>query len=136
MISQTAAAVNTLPHICALVKSVKNTKKKTLKGRKQNMIETIRNKTPYTEQLAILAEECTELAQAALKMRRVVDLNASPTDETIESAVRNMREEVADVLTCMLVIGDYINDIEPSPSVKRTIDYKIKRWCDRIEKRD
>ena len=100
------------------------------------MIETIRNKTPYTEQLAILAEECTELAQAALKMRRVVDLNASPTDETIESAVRNMREEVADVLTCMLVIGDYINDIEPSPSVKRTIDYKIKRWCDRIEKRD
>ena len=43
----------------------------------------IKKKLPLTELLAGLAEECTELAQAALKLRRVFDkTNPTPVTET------------------------------------------------------
>ena len=49
------------------------------------------------ELLAGLAEEATELAQAALKMRRTLD-KSNPTPMTTGDASRNLNEEFADVL--------------------------------------
>lgn len=95
-------------------------------------ISEIRDKTPYPEQLAMIAEECTELAQAALKMRRVVDRNASPTSTTKAEAVASMIEEISDVLTCLLVLGDYIEYLEPAQPVENVMKYKAVRWQNRI----
>lgn len=51
---------------------------------------------PETELLAGLAEEATELAQAALKLRRVLD-GTNPTPVSEEDARRALQEEVDDV---------------------------------------
>lgn len=56
------------------------------------------------ELLAGLAEEATELAQAALKMRRTLD-KSNPTPMTTGDASRNLNEEFADVLLCAAVLG-------------------------------
>lgn len=96
-------------------------------------ISEIRDNTPVPEQLTMLAEECAELAQAALKMRRTIDHNASPTSTTKAEATAAMLEEVSDVLTCLLVLGDYINYLEPARPVDNVMSYKIKRWRDRLK---
>ncbi len=60
------------------------------------MSKTIREAVPVVEMLAGLAEECCELAQAALKLRRVFDqVNPTPMDE--ETAIAHLHEEIADV---------------------------------------
>lgn len=46
-----------------------------------------------------LAEECTELAKAALKMARIIR-NENPTPVTEEEAIANIREEYTDVVQC------------------------------------
>lgn len=97
------------------------------------MIEIIQDNTPYSEQLAMLAEECTELAQAALKRRRTVEPNASPTNKTQEEAEAQLREEIADVITCLLVLGDYIEEITPILPIAQIINAKIERWVNRIQ---
>ena len=99
----------------------------------ETYIQYIRDNTLYKEQLAMLAEECAELAQAALKMRRVIDPDASPTTVSTSDAENHMREEVADVLTCLLVIGDYIDGVNPYSSVEQIMSDKLERWHDRIE---
>lgn len=96
-------------------------------------ISEIRDNTPGPEQLAMLAEECAELSQAALKLRRTIDHNASPTSTSKEYALDNLREEIADVLVCLLVIGDYIEYIEPSRPIEDIIEYKTARWRQRLK---
>lgn len=57
----------------------------------------IQDKVPLTERLAGLAEEATELAQAALKYRRALDkTNPTPVDE--DTAYERLLEELADVM--------------------------------------
>ena len=46
-----------------------------------------------------LAEECTELAKAALKMARVIR-GENPTPKTVEEVRTNLIEEVTDVAIC------------------------------------
>ena len=60
----------------------------------------IKDILPETEILAQLAEEAAELAQAALKLRRVLD-GTNPTPVTETEARRNLVEECADVLNCL-----------------------------------
>lgn len=52
---------------------------------------------PETEILAQLAEEASELAQAALKLRRALD-GKTPTPKSVEECLKNIQEEMADVL--------------------------------------
>ena len=54
---------------------------------------------PETEILALLAEEAAELAQAALKLRRVLD-GTNPTPVTEGAARNDLVEEYGDVLNC------------------------------------
>ena len=85
----------------------------------------ITQKVPVTELLAGLAEEASELAQAALKLRRVYD-GTNPTPVKEEDAQERLYEEMADVkLYCsMLKVNvKYISEMMIS---------KQKRWEQRL----
>ena len=86
----------------------------------------VKEKMPVPELLAGLAEECSELAQAALKLRRVFDqTNPTPMDE--ETAKDRFFEEVADVQLYLKMI-----DI-PWNYVKEIAIEKNKRWANRLK---
>lgn len=89
------------------------------------MNNTIRKKVPITEILAGLAEECSELAQAALKLRRVFD-QKNPTPMSEEDAIEHLYEEIADVkLYCSQL------DI-PARYISEIMERKEKRWEERL----
>lgn len=76
------------------------------------------------EILAQLAEEAAELAQAALKMRRVID-GQNPTPVRFGDAYDNLVEEYSDVVNCMHELGvSYSIDI---------ISEKKDRWIRRLK---
>lgn len=94
-------------------------------------IDYILEKTPPGELLAGLAEEATELAQAALKMRRVIT-GASPTPTTREQAYANLQEEIADVLLYLQLLDLDRQRME----YRKIVQAKIKRWTDRLRKKE
>lgn len=54
--------------------------------------------------LELLAEECTELAHAALKLARI-KRGENPTPTTEEEAIDNLIEEMADVGICAAAVS-------------------------------
>lgn len=58
---------------------------------------------PKAEILAQLAEEASELAQAALKLRRAID-KENPTPKSKAEATDDLIEEIADVQLCLEVL--------------------------------
>lgn len=96
---------------------------------KTQMIERIREKLGDDELLCQLAEECAELAQAALKVKRAMTAkNYTPVG--LSEARAKLLEECADVLLCMDAI-EFIqkNDYE----IAKVMDEKLERWVERIE---
>ena len=92
-------------------------------------MNTIKHSLPVTEILAGLAEEATELAHAALKLRRVFD-GTNPTPKNEEEAIMDLWEEIADVkIYCSLL------DVNPK-EISRIMDEKINRWRERLMRRD
>ncbi len=88
---------------------------------------TIVEKVGVEEVLAQLAEEASELAQAALKMRRKIS-GINPTPSTMRICSDNFTEEMADAFLCLEILGatsrvKEINDIK---------EYKLNRWLDRL----
>ena len=77
-----------------------------------------------SEVLAQLAEEAAELAQAALKLRRVLD-GRNPTPATKESFRANLVEEYNDVVNCAQLLGVLV--------VPCVIQGKRARWKMRLE---
>ena len=86
-------------------------------------IDTVREYLDQDELLAQLAEECTELAQAALKLRRALD-GKNPTQNTEEERRRSLLEEYTDVIHCALVL-DLEMDLDQ-------IRKKTERWMRRL----
>ena len=85
----------------------------------------IAEKIGLPELLAGLAEEAAELAQAALKLRRVYD-GKNPTPCTLEDAQNHLLEEVADVnlyLAQMDINYKTVDDIAMQ---------KYERWVQRL----
>lgn len=90
------------------------------------MNRTILEAMPASELLAGLAEEASELAQAALKLRRAMT-QINPTPVTKDEAYNGLCEEVADVLL-------YLELISPDRArVRDTIARKKERWAERLE---
>lgn len=99
------------------------------------MSEKISELLSQAEVLAQMAEEASELAQAALKLRRVLD-GANPTPVNGNEATANLLEELADVQNCFHAflewcpeeyheyITESINDMEKE---------KRKRWVERLK---
>ena len=82
------------------------------------------------ELLAGLAEEACELAQAALKLRRVLN-GKNPTPVSVQEALFAFDEEVADVELYLEQVAlkdcDRIRDIRNG---------KLARWIERLKDRE
>ena len=79
-----------------------------------------------TELLAMCAEECAELAQAALKLRRVID-GRNPTPVSFDQAIADLNEEIADVTLCIDQIAYADGD-----TIERIRKKKKARWIYRL----
>jgi NTP pyrophosphatase (non-canonical NTP hydrolase) len=71
------------------------------------------------ELLAQLAEEASELAQAALKLRRVLN-GSNPARCDRKTAVAHIIEEISDVRLILKLL-----QLEPDPQI---MDEKLHRW--------
>lgn len=77
-----------------------------------------------------VAEECTELGHAALKLARKYR-NENPTPVTEEEAYANLKEEWADMLLSMTVLDHYYN--MDCNELKGIMDNKYASWNQRLE---
>ena len=80
---------------------------------------------PEKTRLIQLAEESSELSQAALKTIMAMD-GDTPVSES--EALAHLIEEMADVSVCMTAL----QDIAPLAQVGEIIAQKAQRWEDRI----
>lgn len=75
-----------------------------------------------------LAEECVELAKAALKLSRVMR-KENPTPVTVNDAFDNLVEEIGDV-RLLLRVTDFMYDGITTQDME---EYKLQRWKNRIK---
>ena len=90
---------------------------------------------PKTEILAQLAEEASELAQAALKLRRALD-GTNPTPKCVAECEANLMEEWVDVNVAFDQLWDdkgVFQLIELDEEYQSTITKKLDRWLSRLE---
>ena len=77
-----------------------------------------------------LAEECSELAHASLKLARKIR-GENPTPKDIPELIKNLEEESADVnLSIWILENEGILDTDKIIATKR---YKLNRLIDRIK---
>ncbi len=89
---------------------------------------SIEGRLPQEELLAQLAEECTELAHAALKKRRTLSaVNPTPVSES--TAQRMLLEETADVLLLLALCGVDVT----APEIDLIQEQKAARWIARLK---
>lgn len=88
----------------------------------------ITERLPQTELLAQLAEEATELAHAALKLRRAYD-GTNPTPVSRGDALGAVKEEIADVWLVLELLDLDQYDVYCN-RIKRE---KLDRWVRRLE---
>jgi NTP pyrophosphatase (non-canonical NTP hydrolase) len=89
-------------------------------------MSVIIKRIPVDELLVGLAEECSELSQAALKLHRVFD-GRNPTPVPEDVAIEKLHEEIADVLL-------YLKQLDlPMKYIEGIADLKLKRWEDRLD---
>lgn len=93
-----------------------------------NLDEKIKQHIPQDELLAQLSEECAELSQGALKLRRALT-GINPTPVTVEEARKNLVEETADVYNVMGLLLDAADNAEIYSIIRR----KKERWLNRLE---
>ena len=87
---------------------------------------------PKAEILAQLAEEASELAQAALKLRRAID-KENPTPKGQVEATDDLIEEIADVQLCLEVLF-YDSELDTlDDKITLTKAAKKERWAKRLE---
>jgi len=99
----------------------------------ENYQDFILEKLDERTLLEQLAEEASELSQAALKLIRAKGMSENATPKTEESAIQNIVEEVTDCSIVMVLLGlkdekirtaVFGSGIEENP--------KWKRWAERL----
>ena len=93
-----------------------------------NLDEKIKQHLPQDELLAQLVEECAELSQAALKLRRALT-GINPTPVTAEEARANLIEEIADVYN----VSGFLLETEDFLKIYDIVQQKRERWLKRLE---
>lgn len=91
----------------------------------------ITGKLGEAELLCQLAEEATELAQAALKLRRAIT-QVNPTPKTVEECRDDLAEELADVSLCLDALGLDTTDRALMLLMVNTVNRKCRRWAGRL----
>lgn len=98
----------------------------------------VRKNIPLHELLAGLAEEAAELAQAALKLRRVID-GTNPTPVDYNTAQGKVLEETADVLLYLGALR-LIDAVDVSPGdgekIQSYLCEKRNRWLARLREKE
>ena len=87
---------------------------------------------PKTEILAQVAEEASELAQAALKLRRALD-GTNPTPKSVEECRKAFEEEYADVVNCIIALD--LDDVAFERMQKKQHEKEV-RWLSRLEAKE
>ena len=95
--------------------------------------EMILDRLGQDEVLCQLAEESTELAHAALKLRRAYD-GSNPTPVSAADAYNAVLEEIADVSLALEVLG--FNRPLPLLEVQKIMNEKLERWVQRLEEKE
>ncbi len=96
---------------------------------------------PKTEILAQLAEEASELAQAALKLRRALD-GTNPTPKSVAECEANLIEEFADINNATSALcdawfgNDFKSEHEFWNAAQEIADNKYFRWLHRIQDKE
>lgn len=92
--------------------------------------DMIPERVAYTQ----LAEECTELAHAALKLGRFADEQQVSTmgEADHHKWLGNLYEEMADVLVCMDALKPFL-PFGAEDKVEEIREIKIKRWQERLK---
>lgn len=81
--------------------------------------------------LELTAEECSELAQACLKLARKLR-GENPTPKTEQECITDLTEEIADVMVCVdFLLGNYF--VVPSKDVDSMYIIKTNRLEERLE---
>lgn len=81
--------------------------------------------------LCQLAEECSELAQAALKLKRAME-GTNPPQKGILECWDDLDEEIADTFLVIQQMG--LTDKKNAEKLLAIIDQKKKRWLDWLRK--
>lgn len=93
---------------------------------------------PATEILAQLAEEFSEGAQAALKLRRALD-GVNPTPKTVPECWENLIEEYADVFLCIRTLLESLDISLLDDFTDKAADIvcqKQDRWLARLQEKE
>ena len=93
-------------------------------------IDIVREMIPQDELLAQLAEECTELAHAVLKLRRTYS-KSNPTPVKRREALNLVMEEIADVKLCLHACG--FEKVTTLIECNRIMGSKEDRWAERLK---
>lgn len=91
----------------------------------------IQTRLSEVDKLCAVAEEASELAQAVLKLRRVDEDCNNGTPVTLEVALANYKEEIIDVLICLMADGWNIKQLLKEAKQSD----KWERWAIRIAHR-
>lgn len=91
---------------------------------------------PREEILAQLAEEASELAQAALKLRRALN-GTNPTPKSVVECEKNLHEEFGDIYNCILALTHDNEDLYYRFIADCQVNCipKMERWKQRLEAR-
>lgn len=105
-------------------------------------IEYIASKLSREDILCQLAEEASELAQAALKLRRAIT-GTNLTPVSADDAKHTLNEEIVDVAVAVeawfrsVIIGiDEIGTDDIKSALGTFADIKISRWAERLKAKE
>lgn len=96
-------------------------------------IDIITEKLSRGELLNQLAEEGSEMVQAALKLRRAEE-GTNPTPKSAEECRVKLEEEIGDVSACLIALG-YDRSLARM-RVSVGVQEKLERWAARLEGRE
>lgn len=95
-------------------------------------VEYVKRVLPCEVRFTQLAEEATELAQAALKMFRILD-GRNPTPVTPEEGMANLYEEISDVLGALRALD--LTGPEQAAGYAVISSNKFERWVGRLKEK-
>ena len=98
---------------------------------KEQDLEYIRSQMPLPELLTSLAEDASELSQAALKYRRTL-IKGNPTPVSKGTAYMNILEELGDIINALEAMEIDLSD----PIIHAFRKSKIERWAKRLHEEE